>query len=65
METEKSDNTLFIHSRCCNAHWELVFFPDAGRYRLECEKCGKEATPLRIIGPVMEHQCSECKPETE
>jgi hypothetical protein len=31
---------MYFHSRCCNAHWELVVTDD-GLPELRCEKCGK------------------------
>ena len=57
--TERPPGTMFIHSRCCHAHWELVF--QNGQYRLECEKCGEEATLFRVVGPVLEDpHCEVC-----
>jgi len=35
-ETTVPPGTMFfIYSRCCHAHWEIVF--QNGQYRLECE----------------------------
>jgi len=45
-------NELFIHSRCCEAHWELVVV--GNKYELQCEKCGKPiGNSIKIKGPNM------------
>lgn len=41
MSKQNQDNILFIHSRCCNAHWEMLHDNDKELYGLYCEKCGK------------------------
>jgi len=33
-------NKYYIHSNCCNAHWELVV-NEYDNPELQCEKCGK------------------------
>jgi len=37
---EPAQPIFYLHTRCCNAHWELVLRPD-GSAMLECEACGK------------------------
>jgi hypothetical protein len=51
---------MFIHSRCCMAHWELVVRD--GIWSLECEKCGKPVgSGVSVIGPDMsECSCATC-----
>jgi NAD-dependent SIR2 family protein deacetylase len=51
----------YIHSKCCNVHWELCY--KDGIFDLRCEKCGK---PIRsgivVFGPSLEHkECESCK----
>ena len=41
-ECGESGDKLFIHSACCNSHWELVLLKDQS-YRLECGECGKDS----------------------
>ena len=55
-------NLLFIHSRCCTAHWELIYDIETGKYYLSCEKCGKPAgTTMTVTGPVMPNpKCEKC-----
>lgn len=40
LEANETMEKLYIHSKCCNAHWELVIKED-GSCDLECEVCGK------------------------
>ena len=39
---ENTNDAMFIHSKCCNAHWELTIKKD-GTAVLLCEHCGKPA----------------------
>ena len=57
------DGKMFIHSKCCNAHWELTWAD--GKYNLECEVCGKPAKPLRVVGPVAPESCGVCEGEDQ
>jgi hypothetical protein len=51
---------LFIHSKCCNAHWELVY--KGGEYSITCEVCGKGPGPcLKIEGPTLDEKCEICE----
>ena len=34
---------LYVHSKCCAAHWELLYLPASRAYHLVCEKCGKDS----------------------
>lgn len=52
---------FYIHSRCCNAHWELVLLPDE-KLELRCEKCGK-ATNLVVKNPGIARECAVCSKE--
>lgn len=54
------EKVLYIHSRCCNAAWFLVW--RHGRYDLECAKCGKSAgTTIKITGPELTGcECEYC-----
>ena len=38
----ESDTKFYIHSKCCMAHWELVY-TQRHEYRLLCEECGKDS----------------------
>lgn len=53
---------MFLHSKCCMGHWELVR-KENGDYDLECEKCGNPVgSNIQIIGPEMGNcECEECK----
>jgi hypothetical protein len=52
----------FIHSRCCNAHWELLVGSDTGKARLVCEKCGKEAgESVKVMLGFKVDGCDVCK----
>jgi len=58
------DEKMFIHSRCCNAHWELTY--QNGTYQLECENCGEPAGSLSVTGPEEEEcQCTICQKRKE
>lgn len=52
---------VFIHSKCCNDHWELVV--REGIWQLECVKCGKPVgSGVSVIGPhIGDCICEECK----
>jgi hypothetical protein len=53
------NETFYIHSRCCNSHWELVV--SDGVYKLQCEKCGKDSG-VGIIPPMVGPcECEICK----
>lgn len=58
-----SEQRLYVHTKCCNAHWELCY--ENGDWFLECEKCGKPAgTMVKVEGPTLEGcQCEICKAE--
>ena len=45
------DDKMFMHSKCCNAHWELVW--NGGMdYDLQCEECGTSIGPaIKVAGP--------------
>lgn len=46
--TKPKNEDIFIHSRCCFAHWELVIHKN--EMILKCEKCGKPLGPnYRVI----------------
>jgi hypothetical protein len=53
---------MFVHSGCCQAHWELVYDTKAGTWSLACESCGKGPGPrIAVTGPKLEDcQCAEC-----
>jgi hypothetical protein len=52
---------MYLHSRCCMAHWELVYNEKTGGYRLECEKCGKESGVVTVSGkPLDKLKCACC-----
>lgn len=56
------DDVLFIHSKCCMAHWELIYCQKTKKYRMVCEECGKPNN-LEIIGSPIESGCELCKKE--
>jgi hypothetical protein len=36
---EKHEKVIFVHSACCNAHWEIILI-EGGTGVIQCEKCG-------------------------
>lgn len=60
----KDKNLLYIHSKCCGEHMDLVYDKTLGDYTLACCKCG-EPVGLKdfiIIGPdLKEEECEVCK----
>ena len=58
---DKGNKMMFMHSGCCMAHWELVYFPEDESYRLQCEKCGKPAgSEIKVSGPKIDAGCDVC-----
>ena len=58
------ENVLYFHSRCCEAHWELVWRD--GKYSLECEICGNPVGNIEITGPDYTGcECEICKGKEE
>ncbi len=58
------DNFFFIHSQCCDAHWELIYDAASGLYALQCEKCAKPAgSGITISGPLLAGRCARCNPD--
>lgn len=58
---------MFVHSACCNAHWELVLNED-GSGDLVCEKCQKSISTDKIkIKHTLPMQCScpDCTSEAK
>lgn len=56
---------IYIHSRCCNEHWELAWNKTKKKYELVCCKCGNSAGPFKIEGPDLTGQeCECCTPPT-
>jgi len=54
---------FFIHSRCCRAHWELVWTGEG--YDLLCEECHTPAG-VQVSGPdLRERRCEACQPGKE
>jgi len=51
---------MFIHSRCCLAHWELTWDPKAEKYALVCEQCGKDSG-VTVVHDAPLHECEFCK----
>lgn len=51
---------LYVHSKCCMAHWELVYWPLSHTYTLVCEKCGT-AAGVTVTGPHFGCECEVCK----
>jgi hypothetical protein len=39
----KDVSPFYVHSACCNAHWELVYDPVTKEAHIECEVCGKHS----------------------
>ena len=46
----KPEDNFYIHSRCCNAHWELMYSLSTNEYFLLCENCGKPSG-ISVMGP--------------
>lgn len=57
-----NEDSMYVHSRCCNAHWELVFDNNTKEYQLQCETCGEPAG-VKVTGPDTGKTCAcaECK----
>lgn len=54
------DADLYVHSRCCNKHWELVL--RNGKASLECEECGRPAgSQLTVSITNVPQECEECQ----
>lgn len=50
---------FYIHSKCCNSHWELVVRGD--NFSLQCENCGKDIGPsVQVIGSIEKKECACC-----
>lgn len=58
---EDQENVMYCHSKCCEAHWELVC--KDGIWDLECEKCGQPVGGgISVIGPdISGCECEHCK----
>ena len=56
----KKRHEMFVHSKCCGAHWELIC--EEGDWRLECENCGMPiGSGVTVTGPDMgDCSCEEC-----
>jgi len=53
---------MYVHSRCCMAHWELVYV--GGEWDLVCEKCGRPiGSGIKVVGPKIACECELCKKE--
>ena len=63
MVAVQKEEVIYVHSKCCGAHWELLVVD--GIWKLECEKCGMPVgSSVSVIGPTMNNcQCEECKKE--
>lgn len=59
---EGKDCVLYIHSKCCDAHWELIYNITIKKYELVCEKCGKSSgNSIKIEGPSLsDRHCGCC-----
>jgi len=60
------DNIRYIHSKCCMAHWELVYNIEEKEYGLFCEKCGKPAglffvSNEELSNEELDTECEHCK----
>lgn len=51
---------MFVHSKCCGAHWELCY--EGGTWTLECERCGQSpGSGLEVVGPTLDEcTCASC-----
>lgn len=45
----KTTALMYVHSKCCHVHWELVVNTHTGHYQLVCEECHKVAVPGQHI----------------
>lgn len=51
---------MFIRSKCCLGNWQLEM-QDGNKFRLLCEKCGKDIGPsVKVTGPQIEEKCACC-----
>lgn len=57
------DEVMFVHSKCCGSHWELVYNPHENKYALQCDSCGKSiGSSIKIEGPSLSDcECLECQ----
>jgi formate dehydrogenase maturation protein FdhE len=46
-EDNEHEDCNFIHSACCNSHWECVLLKD-GTGRLQCVECGMSLSPTLV-----------------
>ena len=56
-----SGDNLYLHSKCHNAHWELLYNMLTKEWSLVCERCRAPLTGIILTGPQIngEH-CAEC-----
>ena len=55
---------LYVHSKCCHAHWELLWYPAKQRYQLVCEECGKPLG-VKVTGGDLGSTCDKCGEKME
>lgn len=55
---------MYAHSKCCNAHWELVC-TDEGKAELHCEECNENIGSILKLEFTKEisQECDCCKEE--
>lgn len=56
-ESEDCNTKMFVHSPCCNAHWELVVNAETGELGLQCEECNKPLN-IRIADRLPPEKCN-------
>jgi hypothetical protein len=54
---------MFVHSACCEDHWELIFNKKTKEWSLVCCGCGK-GIGIKVTGPdVSDLKCKHCEKE--
>lgn len=56
---EKIKIISYIHSRCCQSHWELIITEES-KFELVCEKCGSPSGIEIATEPPPCAKCDEC-----
>lgn len=55
------ENKCFLHSRCCNANWELLVDTKTGIIDIVCEKCGTSSGIKELKKEPCPNECDMCK----
>jgi hypothetical protein len=56
---------LYLHSRCHNAHFELMYNLMTKSWFLVCERCRQPIDGITLIGPQLDGGHDECSDKVE